>query len=124
MHIKTCSHKTFWYGNAQADIKHYGDGLIPDEIKRELFSSTLIRCISHELYSLAEFNPSRNRDGTVCYRMVNGYYQDMQIIFSQRYGKTFVQFIMATKEQFQQFLLSAIDLKKNSHRAAVLITWR
>lgn len=116
MHIKTCRHQTLWYGNAQANIQKYSDELIPGEIKRDLFSAVLIRCISHELYSLAEFSLASKRDGTVCYRMVNGYYKDMQMIFSQRHGKSIVKFLMATKEQFQQFLLSARVLKEKLSR--------
>ncbi|EFQ6618162.1 hypothetical protein HZV92_001823 [Salmonella enterica] len=90
--------------------KFRGDVLSYEKYKNTL-SAEVIRCISHELYSSAEYKPSSQRNEQVCYRMVNGYYKEMQMIFSQRHGKSMLKFVMATKEQYQQLLLNAHDLK-------------
>ncbi|HDR2354464.1 hypothetical protein [Enterobacter roggenkampii] len=108
MHINAPPSASLAFASALPEDKRASSHAASEE---SLFASKIIHCISHDLYSQAAFIPSVSMTGSVCYRMINGFYNDMLIILSQRQGKSVVQLIMASKEQYQQFLLSINDLK-------------
>ncbi|MCK7227220.1 hypothetical protein L8P27_05055 [Enterobacter asburiae] len=111
MYIKAPPPAGLAFGNALPEDKMIGSHADSENSTFESQARKIIHGISHELYSQAAFNPSFSRVGSVCYRMINGFYKDMLIILSHRQGKSVVQLIMATKEQYQQFLLSINSLK-------------